>query len=210
MDGWEHIMRGLAGELVLLEEESDDGITVTKSADIVFRDFYERGLDVDDIADENVSEEQVEEVIEYAEADTEHMHEFARSSHDTKGLIGEASGEEIQGMIDRTLEEGEEDDVEYVDYSGPVGELQDLVEEQVDKRGFKIRYNPGEDEQYRSVLEMHVLTDSQAQQEAYFGADGQVFYIGSTVSEADKEFVDPEDAEEVIKQELNSLVYSGN
>ena len=207
VDGWEHIMRGLAGELVLLEEESE-GVTLTKSADIVFRDFYEEGLDTEDIADEGVSEEQVEEVIEYAEEDTENMHELARSSHDMKGLIEEASGGEVEDIIDRTLDEGEEDNVEYVDYSGPVGELQDMIEEQVEERGFKIRYNPDEDEQHRSVLEMHVVADSEAEHEAYFGANGQVFYVGSTVSDADKEFTDPEEAKHIIRQELNSLVYN--
>lgn len=117
----------------------------------------------------------------------------------------EAPDESLDDIADRTLEEGE-DDVEYVEYSGPVGELQNIIEGQADKRGFKIRYNP--DEWHRSVLEMHVVKDSESDDEAYLGANGQVFYIGSTVSKGDKEFTDPEEAKHVIKQELNSLLYS--
>ena len=129
---------------------------------------------------------------------------------DNEESLNETLDEGIDDIVDRSVEEEHNYNPEHVEYSGPVGQLQDLVEEQVDQRNFEIRYTPDEEKQHRSVLEMHVLTDSDSEEEAYFGADGQVFFIGSTVSEADKEFIDPEDAEEIIKQELNTLFFSEN
>lgn len=201
VDGWEHIMRGLAGELVLLEEESEE-ITLTKSADIVFRDFYERGLDVEDIADETVSEKQVEEVIEYTEADIENMHELARSSHDTKKLIDEAS-ETFEDRKERSV-----DEEPPVDYLGAIGRLQRLAEQEADRRGLKMRYNLAEDEVYGGDIELHVLDDEEAESAVYFGKDDRGLYVGSTESEADKIVESAEDAEEVLSQELNALAFA--
>mgnify|MGYP006287197431 CR=1 FL=1 len=122
-------------------------------------------------------------------------------------LMEEPSSDEVEDIWERCRVESEEYGAEHVEYSGPVGQLQDMVEEQVDQRDFEIRYAPDEDQQYRSAIEMHVLTGPEAEEEMYFGADGEVFFIGSTVSGVEKEFEDPEDAQEIIKHELNSLVF---
>ncbi|WP_414837720.1 hypothetical protein ACK3SF_05620 [Candidatus Nanosalina sp. VS9-1] len=211
--GWKHIKRGLGDDLVLKDEnETTSDILATVSADTVFSAFYEGGSSVEEIsADTGLKDEKVQEVIDYSESSIGNMHELARESRRKNKLINETSREKFENIAERTLEEDSSEETyetSYIEYMGPVGEFQDLVEEKVDSRGLKVKYDLDEDVVHRSSLEMHVITGRDAEDEVYFGADGKVFYIGSTMSRADKEFRSVEDireAEEVIDHELNLL-----
>ena len=205
VEGWEYLMRDFAGNLVLEnEDKSSENVTFTESADIIFTDFYERDKDVDEIADEtSLTTGQVEELIDYTEAGSENLHELARKAYEKRKFVQEASEESVEDIMNRALENDGE--IEHVEYGGPMGALQDLVEEAVDQRGFKMRYNPSEDQSHRSGLEVHVLPEKEADEEFYFGMDESGLYFGSTFSEADLMVNDVEGAESYIRTELDAL-----
>lgn len=203
VEGWNYLKRDINGELVLEDEEkSTENVTSTQPAELLFTDIYGLGLDPDEVVEERgFSREQVDEVVEFTEESTGNLHELARRAYRKRKLVEEASGESVEKMMDRALEDGEADHVEYF---GPMGELQDFVEEEVDKRRFKMRYDPREDQEHRSGLEIHVLPEKDSDEEFYFGRDTEL-YFGSTFSEADVIVNDVEDAQVYVRQELDAL-----
>ncbi len=205
VEGWDYLMRDFSGNLVLKnQDKSSENVTFTEPADIIFTDFYERGKNVDEIVHEaQLSGEQVEELVEFVESGSENLHELARKSYEKRKFVEEASGEAVEDIMDRALETDGE--IEHVEYGGPMGYLQDLVEEAVDELGFKVRYNPSEEQSYRSGLEVHVLSGRDADEEFYFGMDESGLYFGSTFSEADLMVNDVEEAESYIRTELAAL-----
>ena len=120
-------------------------------------------------------------------------------------MVEQASGEEIERMMDHAL--ADNGGVDYIEYGGPVGELQDLVEKQVDERGFRVRYDPSEEDQYRSGLEVHIVQSRDSDEELYFGMDESGLYLGSTATEVDKKVNNVEEdlTEGIVKQEPNNL-----
>jgi hypothetical protein len=205
VDGWKYLGRDM-GSLALWNKEESTGDTAhVNRADTVFTDYYERGMEKEEIAEKTgLMDEQVSEVIEYAEQDTENMHELARSAYEKRKMIEQATGDEVEKMMVRAIEE--DDEFVHVEYAGVLGDLQDLIEEEVDGRGFKVRYDPSEQETHRNSMEIHVLQGKDADEEFYFGADEGSLYFGSTVSEVDKRIRDIEDALPAIRQEMNAMV----
>ena len=206
VEGWDYLKRDLSGDLVLETEDSGEDVRVLESADIPFTSFYEQRESINQISEgRNLSKEKVREVVCFAESNSENLHELARKAYEKRKMVEEASGEKVEQMMDRAL--GENGYIDYIEYGGPVGELQDLVEEQVDKRGFKVRYDPSEEDQYRSGLEAHVVPSSDSDEELYFGMDESGLYLGSTATEVDKQVNNVEEdlTEDIVKQELNNL-----
>ncbi len=196
-----------------LEPENYDGRFV--SLEMVFELYTDPEMEADDVARMvGVDESDIMNAVFYWTEEPgvyEELVENADVGPEAEIFAGEDDLLDDESDIEEEFEQDpdrpEDYNAEHVEYSGPVGELRDIVEDQVDQRDFQLRYKPSEENQHRSVLEMHVTTGPDAEEEAYFGADGQKLYIGSTVSESDKEFNDPEDAEQIVKQELNSLVF---
>jgi hypothetical protein len=207
VSGYDHIARDNMDGIVLKDyEESEEGFTATVSGDLVFADLFEDGRSAVESAEKHgLKIGQVEEVREYVEESTENLHELARISRGKNSMIDEASGSRIEDMMERALDDGE-GEMPIVNYEGVLGDLQELVEEEVDERGFRIRYDPGEDQLYRDAIEMHVLPDEDSEDEFYFGIDSEkTLFFGSTVTEADKIVHDVDGSEEFVRQELDAL-----
>lgn len=211
VEGWDYLKRDLSGDLVLESEDSGDDVSVLESADIPFTSFYEQRESVNEISERrNLSKEKVREVVYFAESSSENLHELARKAYEKRKMVEEASGEKVEEMMDRAL--GENGYIDHIEYGGPFGKLQDLVEKQADKRDFKLRYDPSEEDQYRSGLEVHVIPSRDSDDALYFGMDESGICLGSTATEVDKQVTDIEGEliEGIVEQELNSVAQSGS
>lgn len=213
IEGWSYVKRDL-GEPVIVREDSeevpeqDEPIDVVTPVRIFFASYFEQGDDMEDLFDSfDYSEEQIREAIEYSTHSTENMHEVARGAREMNDLFDEVDGKRIEKKLDLAL--AEDGDHEFVDYlDGQMADVEDLVEEQASRREFKIRYNPNEEQQYRSNMEMHVVINEDADEEVYIGVENEEVYVGSTVSPLEQSFSGIDEAEEVFMRELNELVYS--
>lgn len=196
------------GDIMVWDREKDDNNSIVEYADRVFTDFFDIDLDIDDIMEaRGLDRDQVREVVSYAEKNVENMHELARKSYEKRNEMEMMAEQDMDDIRRRAVRDPTQ--IKYRNYNGALGLLQDFVENQVDERGFKMVYSPDSDEVYSSNLEMHVLTDEDADEAFYFGSDseGEV-YFGSTSSEGVRFVDDVEDdlTKHFVKQELNNLV----
>lgn len=208
LEGWDHIYRSL-GDMMFIQREEDTGIIIEEPVNNFFGLYFEDGKSLDQILSESdFSDEKIREALNYSIANESNLHEVARKQQEKRKMLQRAKeSTRIEDQMEITLEE-DEGSYEIVTYlNGSMSELQDLVEEKVRSRDFKIRYKPTEDQSYRGNTEFQVVEDAEAGDEVYVGVEDGKIYVGSTLSEIDREFENVEDAEAAVNQELNNLIY---